>query len=151
MYLHSTQQVGARCSLQRVRLAAYAKRKRGYLPDDIETGVSLRYNSSQHTLRLQQPRYSNHHLSHDTLLCSSRLSMKYRGGIYRDFRFEMRIIRRIIRCRRIMHCVWSIIRCLALPAKKGIYDIYIAYMLTPMPAKYVLTVGLDSITTALPI
>ncbi len=40
VYLQSTQQVGARCSLQRVRLAAYAKRKRRYLPF-IDKSVAL--------------------------------------------------------------------------------------------------------------
>ena len=39
----------------------------------------------------------------------------------------MRIIRRIIRCMRRLPCIWSIIRYLALPAKKGIYSIYTAY------------------------
>ena len=37
----------------------------------------------------------------------------------------MRIIRRIIRCRRKMHCIWSIIRCLALCYKgDGLERIY---------------------------
>ena len=50
-----------------------------------------------------------------------------RGEIYTDFRSEMRIIRRIIRCMRRLPCIWSIIRYLAWPAKKGIYSIYTAY------------------------
>ena len=56
-----------------------------------------------------------------------------RAGIYRDFQSEMRIVRRMIRCRRIilMHCIRSIMPSLA--SQKSIYDTaYTVYMLTPV-------------------
>ena len=71
------------------------------------------------------------HPSKPTRLCGCAIvevPSQSRAGIYRDFQFKMRIIRGIIRCRSIMHCIWSIIPQLALPAKKGIYSIYTPYI-----------------------
>lgn len=51
-----------------------------------------------------------------------------RLGLYTDFRFQNRILRRRSTCRRRMHCILPILRIPGALVKMSIYSLYLAYM-----------------------